>query len=135
MFFVPAPPVPMSFDPTAHQNNQSTFGDMFSVAGTFMGQVAKELKNDGLNVTHLTSFSPGTTINAPWLSDTKRAIVLLGWYNDAKLNGGHFIVASRRTRAGKIVYLDPWNGILREFGVGPQYQSTGRLEQIIYISA
>jgi hypothetical protein len=108
---------------------------MFSVAGTFMGQVAKELKNDGLNVTHLTSFSPGTTINAPWLSDTKRAIVLLGWYNDAKLNGGHFIVASRRTRAGKIVYLDPWNGILREFGVGPQYQSTGRLEQIIYISA
>lgn len=135
MDFVPDPPAPMSFHPGAHQNDRSTFGNMFSIAGTLMRHVSQALRNDHLRVTHTTSFSPGTTVTASRLSDTTPAIVLLGWYSGGRRNGGHFIVASRRTRSGRIVYLDPWGGRLRELGIGPQYQTTGRFEQIIYISA
>jgi len=135
MDFVPQAPAPMSLDPRAHQGNQNTFQNMFARFGTFMGQVALAIKNDGLKVNHLTNFSPGRTVDASRLSDTNPAIVLLGWYNGSNRNGGHFIVASRRTRAGQIVYLDPWEGQLREMGAGPQYQSTGRFEQILYLSA
>lgn len=135
MNFVPSPPAPMSLDPRAHQRNQNTFQNMFASFGTFMGQVAQALKNDGLKVTHLTSFSPGSTVDSSKLSDTTPAIVLLGWYNGSTRNGGHFIVASRQTRSGSIVYLDPWEGHLRELGTGPNYLSTGRFEQILYLSA
>jgi len=132
---VPEAPAPMSFAPGAHQNNQSTFGNMFSQHGTFMDQVAKALTNDGLTVTFKTSFAPGTRVTASRLSDTTPAIVLLGWYSGSTRNGGHFIVASRAATDGKIVYLDPWGGVLRELGTGPQYQGTGRFEQVVYISA
>ncbi len=134
MLFVPEAPAPMTFSQSAHQNNQSTFGNMFANAGTFMDQVAQAIRNEGLKVS-TTSFSPGTTVNSAKLSDTKPAIVLLGWYNGNQRNGGHFIVASRKTRSGKVVYLDPWRGQLRELGVGPSYQATGRFEQVAYISA
>ena len=132
--FVPEAPAPMSFNPGSHQNDQNSFGNMFSRMGTFMNQVAQALRNDGLRITHQTSFSPGSTVDPARLSDSTPAIVLLGWYNGTTRNGGHFIVASRRTRTGKIVYLDPWRGQLRELGIGPVYQTTGRFEQIIYIS-
>lgn len=135
MDFVPEAPAPMSFDQSAYQNNQNTFGNMFAQAGTFMGQVVEALKLDELKVTSQTTFSPGTKVVASKLSDTTPAIVLLGWYNQGQRNGGHFIVASRKTRAGNIVYLDPWGGVLRELGAGPQYQATGRFEQVVYISA
>jgi len=134
MDFVPEPPAPMSLLPSAHQANQSTFENMFAAAGTFMRQVAQALRNDGLKVS-TTSFSPGTSVNAAKLSDTSPAIVLLGWYSGNQRNGGHFIVASRNTRGGRIVYLDPWGGQLRELGAGPGYQTTGRFEQVVYISA
>jgi hypothetical protein len=134
MDFVPEEPAPMSLDPSAHQANQSTFENMFARFGTFMGQVAQALRNEGLTVT-TTTFSPGSSIDSSRLSDTSPAIVLLGWYNGAVRNGGHFIVASRVASNGKIVYLDPWEGVLRELGVGPVYQGTGRFEQFAYISA
>ena len=136
MSLAPSPaPAPMSLDPRAHQNNQTSFGNMFSQAGTYMSQVAQVLRSDGLSVTHLTGFAPGTTVQAARLSETTPAIVLLGWYNGANRAGGHFIVASRVTRAGRIVYLDPWGGRLSEMGGGPQYQGTGMFEQVLYLSS
>ncbi len=58
----------------------------------------------------------------PRLSDTTPAIVLLGWYDARnKRNGGHFIVASRVVSSGRVVFLDPWQGQLKELGVGPAY--------------
>lgn len=100
-----------------------------------MDQVARALQNDGLRVGFKTAFSPGTIVDASRLSDSAPAIVLLGWYKKGKRVGGHFIVASRRTKTGKIVYLDPWEAVLSELGAGSQYQKTGLFEQIIYISA
>lgn len=133
MVLIPAPPAPMSLDPGSHPANQSTFENMFASAGTFMGQVASALRNEGLTVS-TTSFSPGSTVDPSRLSDTTPAIVLLGWYSGTTRNGGHFIVASRVTGSGKVVYLDPWGGVLREMGVGPGYQGSGRFEQMAYIS-
>lgn len=135
MDFVPEAPAPMSFYQNAYQANQKTFGNMFARAGTFMDQVVAALKLDDLKITSQTAFAPGTAVVASKLSDTTPAIVLLGWYNKGQRNGGHFIVASRQTRSGNIVYLDPWGGVLRELGTGPQYQTAGRFEQVIYISA
>ena len=88
-----------------------------------------------MKVRKKTPFVAGTAVDASLLSDTTPAIVLLGWYVGNQRNGGHFIVASRKTRSGKVVYLDPWGGVLRELGTGPQYQTSGRFEQIVYISA
>ena len=132
---VPAAPAPQTFYPPAYQNNQSTFANQFSQAGTFMSQVISALRNDGLKVTFSTGFAKGTVVDASKLSDTTPAIILLGWYNGAVRNGGHFIVASRVTSRGRIVYLDPWGGELRELGAGPAYQGTGSFEQVTYISA
>ncbi len=132
--FAPSPSAPMTFDPGAHQPNQQTMGNMFSRFGTFMGQVAQLLRTDGLRVT-TTPWSPGIKLLSHAISDTTPAIVLLGWYRGAHREAGHFIVAARRTQSGKIVYLDPWGGVLRELGVGPSYPPNGRFEQIAYISA
>lgn len=123
-------PAPRSFNPSSFQNNQITMGNMFSNFGTFMAQVAAKLRLDGLKV----SVSASPTVDKTKLSDTTPAIVLLGWYNGGKRNGGHFIVASRVNRAGQVVYLDPWGGKLVEMGTGPGYQATGRFEQIAYVS-
>jgi hypothetical protein len=124
-------PSPVTFDPTQHQNDQSTMGDMFSVAGTYMSQVATKLQLDGLNVTH----SSSTAVIPSQLSYRRPAIILLGWYNGNVRNGGHFIVASQVNSQGAIVYLDPWGGELREMGPGPSYIGNGQFEEILYVSA
>jgi hypothetical protein len=67
------------------------------------------------------------------LSDTTPAIVLLGWYGGTTTrSGGHFIVASRVTTGGKVVFLNPWQGQLHELGPVP---GGGLFEQIAYLSA
>ena len=129
----PNAPAPMTLDPRAHQANQSTFGNMFASFGTYMAQVAKALRNEGLTAT-TTSFGPGAVVDIRRLSDTTPAIVLLGWYTGSTRNGGHFIVASRVTSGGRVVFLDPWQGRLRELTAGPNYPGGGRFEQICYIS-
>jgi hypothetical protein len=124
-------PAPVTFDPTQHQNDQSTMGDMFSVAGTYMSQVSTKLQLDGLNVTN----SSSTAVIPSQLSYRRPAIILLGWYTNGVRNGGHFIVASQVNSHGAIVYLDPWGGELREMGPGPSYIGNGQFENILYVSA
>jgi len=135
MPLVTKPPAPMTFDPSAHKTDQLTFGNMFSRAGTYMHQVAAALESDGLRVTYKTALHPGATVEHSRLSDYTPGIVLLGWYDGyGERNGGHFIVASRVTASGKIVYLDPWGGHLLEMGGGPVYPQNGVFEGVVYIS-
>jgi hypothetical protein len=134
MQLVPTPPAGRTFDPASHPADQNTFGDMFASFGTYMDQVAQAMSNEGLK-TSKTAFSPGITVVPNKLADDKPAIVLLGWYSGGTRNGGHFIVASRKNSAGQIVYLDPWQGRLREMGPGPGYPGGGRFEQVLYVSA
>ncbi len=127
-------PAPRTFDPRAHQPNQSTFGNMFASFGTYMNQVAQALRNEGLRAT-TTAFGAGAVVDKNRLSETTPAIVLLGWYSGSTRNGGHFIVASRVASNGLVVFLDPWQGQLRELAAGPAYPGNGRFEQVCYISA
>jgi hypothetical protein len=110
---------------------------MFANAGTLMDQVATALSNDGLHVMFKTSWMDGSAVlDKGMLSDTTPAIVLLGWYDASKKrNGGHFVVASRVARSGQIVFLDPWQGKLKELGASPAYPGGGKFDQIVYISA
>ena len=133
--FALKPPPGVCLSPSAFKPNQQTFQNMFGAFGAYMNQVAAALTNDGLKVTFLTQWSAGMVVDPSKLSDTTPAIVMLGWYQGAKRNGGHFIVASRKTRSGKVVYLDPWQGQLRELGAGPIYPGSGVFEQVVYISA
>lgn len=49
------------------------------------------------------------------LGPQKPAIVLVGWYaQNGEREGGHFIVAAKVAKNGRVVYLDPWNGMLIE---------------------
>jgi len=123
MALVPAPPTPVSLNPASFGNNQNTFQSMFANFGTYMDQVATALGNDGLRVTLKTAWTAGSAVIDPGkLSDTTPAIVLLGWYDARnKRNGGHFIVASRVVSSGRVVFQDPWQGQLKELGVGPAY--------------
>ena len=138
MKLIPAPPAPMSLDPTKFPADQKTFQNMFASAGTYMNQVTQKLINDGLRVTSTTGWSsPGSAaVDTRKLSDATPAIVLLGWYGGTTTrSGGHFIVASRVTTSGKVVYLNPWEGQLLEQGPGPTFPQGGLFEQIAYISA
>lgn len=100
-----------------------------------MGQVVQALQNDGLRVNHNTGFGPGKKVNPNWLGTASPAIILLGWYNGTTRAGGHFIVATRVASNGRIVYLDPWEGRLRERDAGPSYIGNGIFENIVYISS
>jgi len=131
---VPSPPAPMSLDPSKFPADQNTFQNMFASAGTFMNQVVAKLKVDGFQAT-ATTWAPGAVVDTRKLSDTTPAIVLLGWYNGTtNRSGGHFIVASRVTRSGKVVFLNPWQGQLHELGPGPNFPQGGVFEQVAYIS-
>ena len=60
------------------------------------------------------------------------ALLLWGWYEQSQRVGGHFTVAARVTRAGKVVILDPWDGSLAEIAAGALYKGSGMLDAAIY---
>ena len=131
MVLVPEPPAGQTFNPGSYGNDQNSFGNMFANAGTYMRQVSQQLTNEGYHVTA----SNLRVIDPTILSETKPAIILLGWYWGGARHGGHFVVAVNKVSSGQIVYLDPWGGELYERGVGPDYRGTGRFESIIYLTA
>lgn len=135
--WVPRPPAPMSLNPAAFQNNQDSFGNMFANFGTFMRQVAQALRNDGLKVTLVSPPTLGVNIDPMKLGEAKPAIILLGWYTSApalQRQGGHFVVATRVASNGRIVILDPWQGVINEVSAGPNYPGGGIFEEIAYLS-
>ena len=60
------------------------------------------------------------------------ALLLGGWYQQSRRVGGHFTVAARVSRAGKVVILDPWDGSLTEIQAGAPYKVCGLLDAAIY---
>ena len=134
------PPAPVSINPSAVSNNQSTFYNMFGSFGTFAPQVAKAVLSDGMKASFVPNpGNPGLTLNVAKLSQTTPAIVMLGWYSQQangqwQRNGGHFIVAAD-VIANRIVFLDPWGGVLNEVANNGKYQATGWIEEAIYLSA
>ncbi len=145
-----APTGPMSIDPSQHQNDQTTFYNQFSVAGTFPVQVESALKGERLKTEARSAAQvplpgPGGRISliANKISPSTPAIVMLGWYSGTgqnfSRNGGHFVVAVN-TNSNNLVFLDPWGGILVEAANDGLYRppyaaNTGHIEVAIYIRA
>ena len=129
----PPPGAPMSLDPNAYPANQSTMENTFASFGVFARQVATMLRQEGFKVRHMAARS----ILGDWLTPTRPAIILVGWYPQSpqQRQGGHFIVAARQTKHGRIVYLDPWGGVLREVRNNGRYPQTGIVEEAIYFRA
>jgi hypothetical protein len=126
----PPPGAPMTLNPAAYQSNQSTMENTFASFGVYGSQVASMLRQEGFSVRHMSARS----VLGDWLTPTRPAIVLVGWYPQSRSQrqGGHFIVAVRQLRDGKIVYLDPWGGVLREVRNNGRYPQTGIVEEAIY---
>lgn len=62
----------------------------------------------------------GENLKSGDLGPKNPAVTLVGWYGVTKngslgeRKGGHFVVAAKFAKNGKIVFLDPWNGMLTE---------------------
>lgn len=64
---------------------------------------------------------------------SRPALVLWGWYDrHSNRNGGHFTVAARVTKAGRIVILDPIDGSLSEIQPLTAYKSNGLMDLAVY---
>tara|TARA_R110002049_G_scaffold29972_1_gene101872 strand:- start:44095 stop:44688 length:594 start_codon:yes stop_codon:yes gene_type:complete len=127
----PPPGAPMSLDPGSYDANQSSMANTFASTGVYARQVADMLRQEGFNVRHMSARS----VLGDWLTPTRPAIILVGWYPQGKgqpRRGGHFIVAAAKRRDGRIVYLDPWGGVLREVRNNGRYPQTGIVEEAIY---
>jgi hypothetical protein len=104
----------------------------FASFGVYGRQVADMLRQEGFNVRRMRARS----VLGDWLTPTRPAIILVGWYPNgrARRQGGHFIVAAAQTRSKRIVYLDPWGGVLREVRNNGRYPENGIgiVEEAIY---
>ena len=95
------------------------------------------LRTEHFVVVHKPNAGTAQSIETHRLGTTSPAIVLVGWYAPSptgnQRTGGHFIVATRQAASGRIVYLDPWGGVLREEPNNARYQSNGLIEEVIDI--
>ena len=129
------PPMPQTFNSATLAANQNSMASTFASHGTFGSQVADMLRQEGFTVSHSDNTGKAQKLDTAKLKPTRPAIVLVGWYGSGSRGGGHFIVAARRASNGRIVYLDPWGGVLREVANNAQYPGGGLVEEIVYITA
>ena len=131
----PPPPAPQTLSPASYAADQSSMANTFASFGAFASQVADMLRQEGFTVSHAQNNGTARTLDVAKLKPNRPAIVLVGWYGSGSRGGGHFIVAARRASNGRIVYLDPWGGVLREVANNAQYPGGGLVEEIVYITA
>jgi len=133
-------PAPMTFATTsaAADQNQNTMANMFGNTGTGLGQIRQALKAQNLRSEHENSFLRGT-LPVRWaglagerivgskVGDGSPAIVGIYWRNNANNAwvGGHAVVAARISSSNKVVFLDPWQGVLREVVNNGLYPGSG----------
>lgn len=129
----PATPAPQTWDQGSFTVDQSSVANTFAAMGVYGHQVANMLREEGLKVAHVTHSGTALTINPAKLTPNKPAIVLVGWVRNGQIAGGHFVVAARRAFNGRIVYLDPWGGVLREIPNDGRYPGNGLILEIIYV--
>lgn len=133
---VPSGSGPMSLDPRAFPQDQSSMASTLARFGFFATQLANALTAEGLRVEHLGLRADGNarTIQPHKIAIDRPAIVLVYWNG----GGGHFVVVGRCTSRA-ISFLDPWDGHVNEQGndgvYNPNYSNIGLIGEVIYISA
>jgi hypothetical protein len=127
---------PMSLDPRAFANDQSSMASTIANYGFFASQLATAIRAEGLHALHFGINATGTarTIEPYRIAINKPAIALVYWNG----GGGHFVVVGRCT-ASQVSFLDPWDGRVNEQRNNGRYSShygsQGLIGELIYISA
>ena len=139
-------PAPQSFATSRQRadQNQASMANMFGNFGTKAPQIAVALRAQNLTTEIVGAFSlPNASpvpqrLNPAKLGDGKPAICCVAWFRNGQRAGGHAIVAARQASSGNIVFLDPWNGVLRELANTGGYRSAsgsqGQILEIIYVT-
>src|SRR5262249_40184219 len=87
------PSAPMTLDPSAHANNQNSFGNTFSQAGMSTRQLAIALRHEGLQVEHYANNGNPIVVIPDKIAYNKPGIAFVQW---SGVNGGaHFVVIGR----------------------------------------
>ena len=113
--------------------------EMFGSTGTGPSLWKAAMNANGIKV--LQTLANGTwphRLNTGRLGPATPALVGVGWWSQAggtwTRNSGHVIVAAGVTSGGRIVFLDPGGGILREQANNGRYSTTGWVEVVHYLS-
>ena len=125
--------------PAAVANNRASVDNMFGRAGTLRAQTKTALEAQGVTVQwqQANGNYPCTLVPAR-LGVGKPALTSVGWWRRVGGNwqrrGGHAMVVARQASNGRLVWLDPAGGRLREFPNNGRYGNTGWVESIMYCS-
>jgi len=126
---------PMSLNPGAYPQDQSSMESTIANFGFYGAQLAKALRTEGLKVEHVGFNGQYHAVDSAKISVSKPAIALVYWDNNG---GGHFVVVGRATHAA-VSFLDPWDGHVNEQPNSSRYRarygSQGSVGEIIYLSA
>lgn len=130
-------PGPMTFTVTGDRSHQNiaTMANAFGEGGLMTKHVIRKLISLGHTVISTARDTGHLTVDATKLSPTTPALVRVGWYSaSGQRQGSHLIVAARKATNGTIVFLDPWEGRLRQKQNNGTYAGVGQIEEVIYIS-
>ena len=119
---------PMSLNPRAFSNDQSSMAAAVANFGFNGNQLAAALRVDGLRVE--TNGLDGSHITAHKIAYNRPGIALVLWSPGP---GGHFVVVGRCTHRA-VSFLDPWDGHINEQYNNGQYTAPyGRSGQIAFV--
>ncbi len=128
-----APTAPMTFDPRANPNNQSSMGGTFANFGLFYTQLASALRSEGLQVSVQHNNGAPIAVVASRIAYNKPAISFVKWTGP----GAHFVVVGRCV-PNHVTFLDPWTGHINEQPNDGRFRAsynTGNILVNLYISA
>jgi hypothetical protein len=104
--------------------------------GSYVTNIEKLLLYEGIPITavwHRSEEKRGTSALATGRIRHRPALLLWGWYDaSGGRHGGHFTVAARVTKTGKVVILDPLDGTLSEIQALGSYKGNGLLDAAVY---
>lgn len=125
---------PMSLNPAAFPNNQSSMASTVANFGFYASQLARAIRAEGFTVEHVGWTGRSHRIVPNKIAINKPAIALVAWNN----GGGHFVVVGRCT-SGAVSFLDPWDGHVNEEQNNGLYRAryggNGFIGEVLYISA
>lgn len=125
---------PMSLDPRAFPQDQSSMASTLANFGFYADQLAAALRAERLRVEHVGWTGNAHRIVPNKIAINKPAIALVAWNN----GGGHFVVVGRCT-SSSVSFLDPWDGRVNEERndglYRARYGNRGFIGEVLYISA
>ena len=124
---------PMSLDPRAFPQDQSSMAATIANTGFYAAQLARAMRGEGLHAEHVYTGN-ALRIVPDKIAINKPAIALVYW----NPRGGHFIVVGRCTSSA-VSFLDPWDGRVNEQPNNGRYRARygdhGVIGEVIYLHA